>query len=356
MIKGLTDRPAAFPTIGTLRKGAPKPQNGNKPGADLKHFRFDTEDQEAHKLFTEHYGAEPRAIRVFVPFKTAQENFEAWKEEWTASSLKHRCDGHTMVLWLDKENAFRNDPKPCPGGCKQVGRLSVIIPELKRMAFVTVLTTSIHDIMEIHSNLLALESARGDLRGIPLILKRTPRKISTPREGGQRARAEKWLITIEAQPQWVELQLAAQEREALPQAEPLALPAWDGDDEEDDQADPRQQIINQMRQIFEDQDRSASWPAYEKKHVDNQSVDRCKVLLFELEARASKALVEQIEGPLFNALKAAGVSGQEVTEKVAQIAGGECAVEQMDYATLVSVRDGLEGWLGQLKKEAAKAA
>jgi hypothetical protein len=28
------------------------------------------------------------------------------------------------------------------------------------MAFVTILTTSIHDIMEIHANLAALESAR----------------------------------------------------------------------------------------------------------------------------------------------------------------------------------------------------
>jgi recombination directionality factor gp3-like protein len=237
MIIGLTDRSAAFPTIGTLRKGAPKPETGNKPGADLKHFRFDSEDKSASDLFVEHYGNEPRAIRVFVPFKTTQENFEAWKEEWTASSLKHRCDGVNCVRWLTPEGRYSDKPKPCPGGCKQVGRLSVIIPELKRAAFVTVLTTSIHDILQLNANLLALEAARGDLRGIPMVLKRSPRKISTPNgNNGDRARREKWLITIEAQPQWVELQLIAQEREALPQVDRLALPEWDGEEDEDEAA------------------------------------------------------------------------------------------------------------------------
>lgn len=229
-IKGLTDRGPALPRIGTLRKGAPKTQSG--PGKDLEHFRFDTQDAEAGERFKQAYGAEPVAIRVFLPFSTTDENFEAWRESWTASSLQHRCDGETCVLWLQKDGTYSDDPKPCPGGCKQVGRLNVIIPELKRWAFVTALTTSIHDIIEVHANLMSLESARGDLRGIPLILKRTPRKISTPRNNGERARAEKWLLTIEAQPQWVELQLASQERAALNQAEPLALPEWNGDEEE----------------------------------------------------------------------------------------------------------------------------
>ncbi len=235
-IIGLTDRPAAFPEIGVLRKGAPKPEKGNKPGEDLKYFRFDSADADAARLFTEHYGAEPVAIRVFVPLATAGENFEAWREEWTASSLKHRCDGQTMVRWLTPRGTYSDEPKPCTGGCKQVGRLKVVIPELRRFAYVTVLTTSIHDILQIHANLLALESLRGDLRGIPLILKRVPRKISTPNGNGERARREKWLITIEAAPSWVELQLTAQEQAALPQAQPLALPEWDGEDDEDGDA------------------------------------------------------------------------------------------------------------------------
>jgi hypothetical protein len=232
-IKGLTDKGPSLPQIAVLRKGAPKPASG--PGKDLKYFRFDTEDAEADKRFKEAYGAEPVAIRVFLPFATTDENFEAWREAWTASSLQHRCDGENCVRWLQPNGTYSDAPKPCPGGCKQVGRLKVIIPELKRWAFVTTLTTSIHDIIELHANLMALEGARGDLRGIPLILKRAPRKISTPRNNGERQRAEKWLLTIEAQPQWVELQLANQERAALNQAEqPLALPEWNGEEEIED--------------------------------------------------------------------------------------------------------------------------
>src|SRR5262245_30506793 len=144
-IIGLTDRPASFPQIGVLRKGGPKKQiekNGrvvDSYGADLKHFRFDSDDTEATKRFAEIYGDEPRSIRVFVPFRTTAENCEAWKEAWTASSLQHRCDGQTMVRWLTPQGRYSDEPKACPGGCKQVGRLKVIIPELRRLAYVTAL-------------------------------------------------------------------------------------------------------------------------------------------------------------------------------------------------------------------------
>jgi hypothetical protein len=244
-IQGLTNREASFPEIGTLRKGAPKPETGNRPGADLKHFRFDCDDAEALALFNKKYGEKPTAINVFVPFKTVDENFEAWGEEYTASSLRHRCDGQTCVLWITDKGTYSKDPKPCPKGCKPTGRLKVIIPELQRLAYVTVTTTSKHDIMRIYSNLLALEQARGSLQGIPLVLRRTPEDISTPDKDGKRARREIWLISIEAQPQWVQLQLAAQEQAALPSAPgllsppKLALPAYAGDDDDDDDFEPQ---------------------------------------------------------------------------------------------------------------------
>ena len=236
MIKGLTDRPATFPQIGILRKGAIKPEKG--PGKDLNYFRFDSDDDAAVKVFTERYGEEPRQIFAYVPYQTTAENFEAWKEDWVASSLKHRCDGETMVRWLTPQGTYSTEPRPCTGGCKQVGRLKIIVPELRRLAFVTVLTTSIHDIIEINSNLQALEAARGDLRGIPLIIRRAPREISTPGPDGKRVRREKWLITVEAQPQWVEQQLQVAAAAAMPalgpaQSPALALPAWDGDDDDD---------------------------------------------------------------------------------------------------------------------------
>jgi len=224
-IIGLTDRGAAFPRIGTLRKGAPKVSE-RQPGADLKdRFRLDTQDAEVAAAFERAYGDAPNNIRVMLPYATVAENFDTWQEEWSAGSLKHRCDSRTCVRWLAPDGTYHDDPKPCPGGCKPAGRLQVWIPELQRAGVILVPTTSIWDIIELQSNLDAAQAMRGDLRGIPFILRRAPRKISTPGSDGKRRRLEKWLLSIEPAPDWVRLQLAATARAALPANEQLLLSA-----------------------------------------------------------------------------------------------------------------------------------
>ncbi len=221
-IIGLTDRGAAFPRIGELRKGAPKPKTGNKPGADLKHFRFTSTNQEVVSAFTEAYGDQPNAIKIFLPYQTTGENFEAWIEEWGAGSLKWRGDGQTLHIWQTPQGTYSHEPQPQPEkGGKQVGRLKVIIPELGRLAYVVALTTSIHDIIEIQSNLTAYEAMAGGLQGIPFILSRVPRMVSTPNPKiGKRTRREKWLLHIEAAPEWVQAQLSVMQQAALPSGAP----------------------------------------------------------------------------------------------------------------------------------------
>lgn len=227
-IRGLTDKGAQFAKLGVLRKGAPKPEQGNRPGQDLHHFRFDCDDTDAAAAFRHSYGDEPTHVNVYLPYATTAENFEAFQEEWSASALLHRCDGVTMTRWLGKDNKYHDDPQPCTGNCKPVGRLMVIIPELRRFAYVTVQTTSKHDIMTLQSNLEAAEMLRGDLRGIPFVVSRRPREISTPRAGkddkASRVRTEKWLLSIEPAPAWVRYELAAMERAALPAGTIKALP------------------------------------------------------------------------------------------------------------------------------------
>jgi hypothetical protein len=67
------------------------------------------------------------------------------------------------------------------------------------------------------SVLEAYEAMRGDLRGIPFILSRVARMVSTPSgQDGKRARREKWLWHLEAQPTWVQAQLSVMQRAALP--------------------------------------------------------------------------------------------------------------------------------------------
>lgn len=227
----------AFPRVGVLRKGAPKP-NEKQPGKDLKWFRFVTDDEAAAATFAEAFGDNPARINVMLPFATVDENFEAWMEEWGAGSLKHRCDGEVCVIWQDDNGEYKRTPKPCPGNCKPTGRLMVIIPELRRLAYVQVLTTSKHDIIELTANLRAAEDTahmmRQDLRGIPFVLTRVPREISTPPRGNgnKRIRAEKWLLHIEPAPHWVSMQIEAAQRMAMPMIEaPGDIPYPNGDDD-----------------------------------------------------------------------------------------------------------------------------
>jgi len=226
MIKGLTDDEAAFPRIGILRKGDAKVDE-KRPGKDLQWLRFTSGEPEVVTAFHDLYGDKPTDVRVLLPYRTVDENFPCWREEWGAGSLKHRCDGKTCVLWQDEKGQYKTTPKPCPGACKPVGRLAVIIPELRRLAFVTALTTSQHDIRNLSRQLRAVFDFRKSLVGIPMVLRRRPCDISVPevypkghaqqyKPTGKRVRREKWLLSIEADPTWVALQLERQKALALP--------------------------------------------------------------------------------------------------------------------------------------------
>lgn len=216
-IKRLVKEESSFPRLGVLRKGSPKSGEGRstRMGKDLDYFRFDTDDMGAMDAFTDAFGNEPREIDVFLPYESTSENFSFWQESWVAGGLKHRCDGETCVRWLTKDGTYSEEPIPCPGDCKEVGRLMVIIPQLQRMAYVTVLTHSINDILELDSNLRAVEAWNGTLQGVPLILHRKEKLVSTPGKDGKRVSRQKWMLSVEAKPEWVTLQIAKMSNNAL---------------------------------------------------------------------------------------------------------------------------------------------
>lgn len=216
-IKRLVKEESSFPRLGVLRKGSPKSGEGRstRMGKDLDYFRFDTDDMGAMDAFTDAFGSEPREIDVFLPYESTSENFSFWQESWVAGGLKHRCDGETCVRWLTKDGKYSEEPIPCPGGCKEVGRLMVIIPQLQRMAYVTVLTHSINDILELDSNLRAIEAWNGTLQGVPLILHRKEKMVSTPGKDGKRTSRSKWMLSVEAKPEWVTLQIAKMSNNAM---------------------------------------------------------------------------------------------------------------------------------------------
>jgi hypothetical protein len=409
-ILGLTDKQPELPRIGILRKGGKKTSE-TRPGPDLDYFRFVADDEAAAAAFDGAYGPRPREVNVFLPFPTIDQNWEAWKEDWKASALQHRCDGVTCVLWLTPRGTYSTEPRPCPGGCKQVGRLKVVIPELARYAIVTVLTTGKWDVMNLDASLKALDQIKSSptLQGIPLVVRRVEREISTPemkdnRPTGKRLRRKKWLLQIEAAPRWVALQLQAAERGALPVAPQLALPpasVIEADDHDDDGDEGIGEIVSPGRAAqsvqYDDfgesrpeiappapagemdeaarvdqalldhcvrQKGEKNGPAFFKAQYGAKSFDQKRALANSLGllsapaldaldaveelAPTSESVIEEIEG-LFTALKALGKTPAEMTGQVARLSGGEVDFEAMTLETLLIIRDGLAFWRDQTR-------
>lgn len=276
-IKGLTDRGLSFPQIGDIRKGGtrrqivdkatgkPKVDQNGYPvmmqGEDLQYFRMDFDERETTAIakFNALYpNGKPTDIVIILPFDDIDRVWHAWREAYTAGALQHRCDGEYINYAIspqtgevvikngvdakgervkcDRQNHANKQMR-----CKPTGRLMVIVPELERLAYLVVHTTSIHDIGNISDQLAAIrEMNGGHIAGIPLILRRRPVEISTPSgENGKRARRVKWLISIEADPEWVKAKIGAMRQAALPSVErlqiaaPLTGPEWsDVDDDE----------------------------------------------------------------------------------------------------------------------------
>lgn len=261
-IKGLTDKRAAFPRVGKLRKGGPRPESGKAPGQDLDHFRFSSTDLGAVEAFQRAYGDKPRSINVRLPYATVEENFQTAMEKYGAGGLEIRCDrefiqgarvnGKFLKCFPGRSPCKRDEERKDGGcGCKEVGRLNVIIPELQRFAYVTAETHSINDIVNLTQQLTAIEMTFGQLNGVPLVLTRRPEQISTPTSGGGRARREKWMLSIEVSPEWASRQIAARDTAALAAASvpqlpgsPLMLAAPAAPDFEPDMAPPPAPVID----------------------------------------------------------------------------------------------------------------
>jgi hypothetical protein len=257
-IKGLTDRGQAFPEIGQIRKGAKKVEktrpDGSKyetVGGDLPYFRveFDENEKKAMEDFNTVYqksGGKPAALNIILPFNEINRMWDAWLEAYTAGRMIARSDGEYITYQLDDKSDIivhdgidkdgnkvkhpadgiaGHDYKGNPVKFKATGRLKVILPELARAAYVTVMTTSIHDIGNISDQLAAFkELNNGQIAGIPFILRRRKKMISTPNADGTRARRAKSLISIEADPEWVKAKLTQLGSLALPDFEHALLP------------------------------------------------------------------------------------------------------------------------------------
>lgn len=222
-IKGLTNTSASFPRIGKLRKGDVK--SAKAPGRDLPYFRFDSSDQKAVNDFEAAYGEQPTKVNVLFPHPTVERNFQTAMEAYGAGGIERRCDRETIGgQRVDGRFSYCRAQCRYPQcECKEVGRLQIIIPELKRFAYVTAETHSINDIVNLTQQLQAIEMTFGRLNGVPLVLRRRPEQVSVPLKGGNRTRKEMWMLSVEVSPEWAGLQLEAQKVAALQQAKVYSL-------------------------------------------------------------------------------------------------------------------------------------
>src|SRR3990170_838817 len=285
-IVGMTDRGLSFPEIGQIRKGAKKDPVQNRPGSDLKWFRveFDEREQGSADTFKSKYGPQPTEINIILPFNEIERCWDAWLEAYTAGRMVARSDGEKFTYLVDTKTGeikvkggepvtpynegqiVGHDYQNKPVKCRPVGRLKVIIPELARAAYLTVMTTSVHDIANISAQLEAFKTLNGGrIAGIPLVLRRRPKMISTPGEKGQRVRREKWLLSIEADPEWVKRMLSETKRLALPGNGTALLPEtpgpeWDKDIFESDVIEEDEEEFeppSDPETVNEDEDRPA---------------------------------------------------------------------------------------------------
>lgn len=223
-IHGLTIQTPRWPRLGTLRKGAAAEENGGKRsiGKDLDHqLRFVGVDDEITADWIAQFGQVViTSLRVNLPYATVDECWQAWREHWVAGGLVYRCDGRQHPLWYDPkggpkhEGAYVADnPRPCPGPgvceAKAVGRLEIIPRDFGRMGTVCLLTTSVNDIAQFDGSLRQLALLVGDLRRVPMIVRRVPRRISTPGGNGTRVRRMKWGLHLEIDPVWSRQMIAA---------------------------------------------------------------------------------------------------------------------------------------------------
>ncbi len=238
---------AALPVIGTLYKGAAKP-NPRTPGHNQQFFRFVGIDAVVQQAFEAAYGPEPSMINIRFPYEDRERCVQVWMEEWDALGLVHRCDEETMVRWRMPDGTMSNEQKPCPyftgekqrtakkPGCVLRVKMLFQIPEISQAGIVGVVRMTSGGWGDAHHILGMLDwfqlSEHGQLADLRLptwMLSRYPvRKRYTDPAGQLRTNTASDVFLM-VSPDWVRMEAAR--RRAMANAfieahdERLLLPA-----------------------------------------------------------------------------------------------------------------------------------
>ena len=240
-----------FPKIATIRKGdskeSGKPLNKRDLGPVFRVVFNGTDERtvEAQERFIAAYGSlQPEEIDAIFTVDSPEEGntWRFWLEAYDKGALVLQTDGKWIQYQRNRKTGqamVRNgrdvetgervpyDGQPAysyyskknkvdvPVYPKAHGYLRIIVPALRRLAYLELRTTSFWDCDNIDKNLRAIASTHGSLKGIPCIIRRRLTPVSKPLGSGKRFWDDEWLVFVEAAPEWVDDKLAQLEAGAF---------------------------------------------------------------------------------------------------------------------------------------------
>lgn len=212
-INRITNKPQRFSQqIGTIHKGAERPESGKAPGRNTDFFRFALlpGNEGLQPVLIELFGENPKQFEgVHLLGDTPDQCFPNWLEKWGNASLVRRCDGDNQTKYMT-ENAgeYGYTPIPCLGsdkcGCKPVGRLKVVLPQLQQatgiIGYFSLVTHSWNDIDWLHQFFSGVYSMgkQKPLSQYTYTLYRELRLISTPGKDGAKGKRNESLLALRA--------------------------------------------------------------------------------------------------------------------------------------------------------------
>ena len=230
-----------LPRIGTIRKGAPKPEKG--PGKDLEYFRLDRTDPAVAAAWHEVFGQQPKTISGILPYGDPAENLSIWDELWQGKRLLWRGDGERLHVQLQGNSYVRYAPgdgpaQPAAAGqmvdrlkVARVSRLRLLLPQLRVAGIFEVMSSSAIDADELWANLMWIRSTVATLQGAPITVYRAERQFNVAQPDGKTMIVKKHMLHMMLDGRYLDALLPKPTPGPLlaPSFAPAALPATAGD-------------------------------------------------------------------------------------------------------------------------------
>jgi hypothetical protein len=196
-IKNLSDV-RRLPRLGKIALGVKK--TTNKEGKPCAPYPTECDYFVCPDKVKAVFGDKPKELRIMFPVSNTEVFFQQWYKCYGASALKCKGDGEKAFTWDEENGGMKEVPCPCPelagGGCKQIGTLQFLLPEVPGMGVWQVTTSSKASIIDVNSSLDFIRAVCGRAHMVPLILKREKTEM-TRTEGGKPKKSTHYTLKVD---------------------------------------------------------------------------------------------------------------------------------------------------------------